>query len=157
MASGALFVSSLLPLLVSNQLFKELARTILTKTCKSKRLLGVRCFSSNNAAAQTNQDLACPFQSSLHKKLNSSNSLRSPKLIKSFECIPRPKGLPLIGTALSVLAKGGAPKVHEYCDSKHRELGPVFRDKLGPVSCVFLADSKMISKVYQNEGKYPSF
>lgn len=61
----------------------------------------------------------------------------------------------MVGTALDVLRAGGATKIHEYCDRRHRELGPVYRETLGSVDAVFVADSALIQKVYTNEGKFP--
>lgn len=74
---------------------------------------------------------------------------------KPFTSLPSPKGLPVLGTALDVLRAGGAPKIHEYCDRRHRELGPIYRETLGSVDAVFVADSALIQKVYTNEGKFP--
>ena len=50
---------------------------------------------------------------------------------------------------------GGAPFLHKYCDHLHKQLGPIYKEKLGPTECIFLADPNMIRQVYQNEGKYP--
>ncbi|KAH9376665.1 hypothetical protein HPB48_005876 [Haemaphysalis longicornis] len=50
---------------------------------------------------------------------------------------------------------GGRHKIHEYCDRRHRELGPIYRETLGSVDAVFVADSALIQKVYTNEGKFP--
>ncbi|KYM95608.1 PREDICTED: cytochrome P450 315a1, mitochondrial [Cyphomyrmex costatus] len=51
---------------------------------------------------------------------------------------PEPRGLPLIGTTLSLMRSGGPQKLHEYVDNRHRELGPVFREQIGPVQGVFV-------------------
>ncbi|XP_065309170.1 cytochrome P450 315a1, mitochondrial [Dermacentor albipictus] len=74
---------------------------------------------------------------------------------RPFTSLPSPKGLPVLGTAVDVLRAGGAPKIHEYCDRRHRELGPIYRETLGSVDAVFVADSALIQKVYTNEGKFP--
>nr|AGT57844.1 cytochrome P450 315a1 [Leptinotarsa decemlineata] len=72
-----------------------------------------------------------------------------------FEDIPSPKRLPLIGTTLSLLAAGGAKNLHKYVDRRHKELGLIFKDNVGPVSCVFLADPEGMRHVFSKEGKYP--
>ncbi|XP_076344520.1 cytochrome P450 315a1, mitochondrial-like isoform X2 [Tachypleus tridentatus] len=72
-----------------------------------------------------------------------------------YESIPSPKGFPLFGTIFDILLRGGAPKIHEYCDRRHKELGSIYREKLGVVEAVFVADSKLIQQIYQNEGRYP--
>ncbi|XP_003743235.1 cytochrome P450 315a1, mitochondrial [Galendromus occidentalis] len=74
---------------------------------------------------------------------------------RSFEEMPSPRALPVLGTSLAVMKFGGAPRIHEYCDSRHKQLGPVYRENLGAVQAVFVADSALIQKVYAHEGKYP--
>lgn len=73
----------------------------------------------------------------------------------SSDEIPQPRGLPLIGTTLALVAEGAAPKLHIYIDKRHKQLGPVFRDKIGPISAVFLADPEEMRSVFAQEGKYP--
>ncbi|XP_076335674.1 cytochrome P450 315a1, mitochondrial-like [Tachypleus tridentatus] len=74
---------------------------------------------------------------------------------KPYDHIPSPKGLPLVGTIFDLLYSGGAPKIHEYCDKRHKELGSIYREKLGAVEAVFVAEGELIQRVYQNEGRYP--
>lgn len=37
--------------------------------------------------------------------------------------VPRPKSLPIIGTLGALIASGGAEKLHNYVDNRHKELG----------------------------------
>nr|QFU80946.1 cyp315a1 [Eotetranychus kankitus] len=76
--------------------------------------------------------------------------------VKPFDELPTPKSYPIVGTTLTLMAFGGAAHLHEYCDSRHKELGPIYREKLGPTDCVFIADSSMAQKVYSNEGRFPN-
>ena len=69
--------------------------------------------------------------------------------------MPSPRGLPGLGSTLDLIAAGGAPRLHEYIDCRHRELGPVFRDKIGPVQAVFVSDPTEMRRVFTLEGKYP--
>lgn len=69
--------------------------------------------------------------------------------------IPQARGLPLIGTTLALIAEGSAPKLHIYIDKRHKQLGPVFKDKIGPISAVFVADPEEMRSVFAQEGKYP--
>jgi ecdysteroid 2-hydroxylase len=69
--------------------------------------------------------------------------------------IPSPRGLPIIGTTAELMAAGGAPKLHEYVDARHRQLGPIYRESIGPVTCVFIADPNDMRRVFSLEGKYP--
>ena len=49
----------------------------------------------------------------------------------SRKCLlPVPK---FLGTSLAVMKFGGAPRIHEYCASRHKELGPVYKEKSGAV------------------------
>ncbi|KAK6637987.1 hypothetical protein RUM44_008411 [Polyplax serrata] len=69
--------------------------------------------------------------------------------------IPSPRSLPVVGTMLSILASGGAPKLHLYVDKRHKELGHIYREKIGPVSGVFISDGNYMRKIFALEGKYP--
>lgn len=75
---------------------------------------------------------------------------------KSFESIPTFNGWRISGISLKFICCGGAAYLHEYCDSLHKKLGTIYREKIGPLDAVFVSDPKMICKVYQNEGKYPN-
>ncbi|KAH8041663.1 hypothetical protein HPB51_017465 [Rhipicephalus microplus] len=120
--------------------------------------------------ARSSEAAGCPFHRALeqtaHRSVGadqwSGRAEPSPMVTektssarKPFSSLPRPKGLPVLGTTLDVLRAGGAPKIHEYCDRRHRELGPIYRETLGSVDAVFVADSALIQKVYTNEGKFP--
>lgn len=60
---------------------------------------------------------------------------------------PEPQGLPVIGTLLSFILAGGPKKLHEYVDKRHRELGPVYRERIGPLPAVFVNLPKEYSKI----------
>lgn len=45
--------------------------------------------------------------------------------------------------------------MHDHCDKRHRELGPIYREHLGSSELVFLADTKLIQTVIANEGPHP--
>lgn len=71
----------------------------------------------------------------------------------SFNDIPKKKGfMPAI---IDLLAAGGAAKLHEHCDRRHKELGLIYREHLGLIEMVFLADTKSIQTVIANEGQFP--
>ncbi|RZC40063.1 p450 domain containing protein [Asbolus verrucosus] len=72
-----------------------------------------------------------------------------------FEEIPSAKGLPLVGTALDLIASGSSPKLHTYVDKRHRQLGPIFKERLGPAHCVFISDPEEMRDVFAQEGRYP--
>lgn len=68
---------------------------------------------------------------------------------------PSPRGLPLVGTLLDLVAAGSTPKLHQYVDARHRQLGPVFLEHIGPVAAVFVADANEMRRVFALEGRYP--
>lgn len=70
--------------------------------------------------------------------------------------VPQARGLPLVGTTLALLAAGSAPKLHLYIDKRHRQLGPVFRDKIGPISAIFVSDPEEMRSVFAQEGRHPA-
>lgn len=71
--------------------------------------------------------------------------------------MPSPRGLPIIGTAFSLILAGGYTKLHAYVDSKHKTLGPIFKDNVGPVTAVFLSDAEEMRKVFAKESKFLFF
>lgn len=38
---------------------------------------------------------------------------------------------------------------------RHKELGPIYREKIGSAECVFLSDAQMMRDVFLHEGKHP--
>ncbi|KAG7308546.1 hypothetical protein JYU34_005764 [Plutella xylostella] len=70
--------------------------------------------------------------------------------------VPRPKNLPLIGTKLDLFVAGGGAKLHEYIDNRHKELGPIFCEKLSTSELVFISEPKLMKSLFLRvEGKYP--
>ncbi|CAH0557394.1 unnamed protein product [Brassicogethes aeneus] len=72
-----------------------------------------------------------------------------------FEEIPSPRGLPLVGTTLALLAAGSTPKLHKYVDKRHKKFGSIFKEKIGPIDCVFISDPDEMRSVFAQEGKFP--
>ncbi|KMQ90601.1 cytochrome p450 315a1 [Lasius niger] len=57
---------------------------------------------------------------------------------------------------LSLVMAGGAKKLHEYVDRRHRELGPVFREKIGPLWIVFVNSPDEFRRIFLRlEGPTP--
>jgi ecdysteroid 2-hydroxylase len=72
-----------------------------------------------------------------------------------FQQIPAPRGLPLVGTSLALMMRGSAAQLHKYVDARHAQLGPIYRETIGPVEALFVADPTEMLRVFQREGKYP--
>ena len=108
--------------------------------------------------------VVCPFASSLVNKAVSSATicpsfLASPQLqsksVQPFESIPSAKGLPILGTSFDLIKSGGASQLHNYCDQRHKNLGNIYREKMGNLDCVFVADASLMQFIYSREGLYP--
>ncbi|KAM3965304.1 LOW QUALITY PROTEIN: cytochrome P450 family protein sad [Aphomia sociella] len=70
--------------------------------------------------------------------------------------IPSPRTLPIIGTKMDFFIAGGGKRLHEYIDLRHRQLGPIFYEKLGGnVPLIFISDPMMMRTFLNLEGKYP--
>ncbi|CAK9823091.1 Cytochrome P450 315a1, mitochondrial [Anthophora retusa] len=68
---------------------------------------------------------------------------------------PEPRGIPLFGTLLSFILSGGPKKQHEYVDRRHKEFGPVYRERLGPVTAVFINSPHEFRRIFRLEGSAP--
>ena len=82
-----------------------------------------------------------------------SSNLRDTSRPKSFNEIPKYKSW--LPSSFGLLASGGPAYLHEHCDKRHRQLGPIFREHLGPIELIFVADAKMTQTVLANEGAHP--
>ncbi|EDX13308.1 GD18786 [Drosophila simulans] len=70
--------------------------------------------------------------------------------------IPRVKGLPVVGTLVDLIAAGGATHLHKYIDARHKQYGPIFRERLGGTQdAVFVSSANLMRGVFQHEGQYP--
>ncbi|XP_076755223.1 cytochrome P450 family protein sad [Xylocopa sonorina] len=68
---------------------------------------------------------------------------------------PEPRGLPIFGTLFSFILAGGPKRQHEYVDRRHKELGPVYRERLGPVTAVFVNSPHEFRRIFRLEGSAP--
>ncbi|XP_045447893.1 cytochrome P450 315a1, mitochondrial [Melitaea cinxia] len=68
-----------------------------------------------------------------------------------------PKPLPIIGTKLDLILGGSGKKLHEFIDNRHKQLGPIYAERLvGSAELVFISDPVLIKSLFMNlEGKYP--
>lgn len=68
---------------------------------------------------------------------------------------PEPRGLPVFGTLFSFMLAGGPKRQHEYVDKRHKELGPVYRERIGPVTAVFVNSPHEFRRIFRLEGPTP--
>lgn len=94
--------------------------------------------------------VSCPISNVVKSAIVSSGSHAL-----DFEQIPSPRSLPVVGTTFDLLSAGGAPFLHKYCDQRHKSLGRLYREKIGNLDCVFVADASLMQRVYSNEGQFP--
>ncbi|XP_030376211.1 cytochrome P450 315a1, mitochondrial [Scaptodrosophila lebanonensis] len=75
---------------------------------------------------------------------------------QKYAPIPRVKGLPLVGTLFDLIRAGGAQQLHKYIDARHRQYGPIFRERLGGTQdCVFVSSATLMRSVFLHEGQHP--
>ena len=79
---------------------------------------------------------------------------------KSFDEMPGPKGLPLIGTFLDYtkdLGGGvrGYQRMHEMQQKRVQQYGPIFREKIFDRQTVTISNPDDVEYLFRNEGKWP--
>ena len=75
---------------------------------------------------------------------------------RGYDEIPSPKSIiPFVGTWIEALRHGVATRVHEYVDMRYRQLGPIYREKLGKLDAVFIFDPQDVQRVFMREGRHP--
>ena len=77
------------------------------------------------------------------------------KTRQNSQAVPEPRGLPILGTLPDLLLSGSSTHLHKYIDKRHAQLGSIFREQIGPVKAVFVADPIHQRRVYSCEGRYP--
>ncbi|XP_046915997.2 cytochrome P450 315a1, mitochondrial [Dermatophagoides farinae] len=138
-------------------------RTIMIQSTINRQQATAAMDTTTTTTTMTQSDqIRCPFHHhdnidhNHHHHHHHYNQLKNgQQQYQSFEQIPTPAGLPLIGTLYDLIRAGGAEYVHQYCDKRHEQLGPIYREKLGNVEAVFIADANLVQQVYKHEGKYP--
>ncbi|KAL5022073.1 hypothetical protein ScPMuIL_001228 [Solemya velum] len=78
-------------------------------------------------------------------------------ILKSYEDIPGPKGLPFIGTLLDYFKKDGLRfnKLFKAFQHRYWEYGPVYKESIMGITNVIITDPQEYKKVVHAEGRYP--
>lgn len=97
-------------------------------------------------------DAAVPSSRNIAGQGLARNFMLSQTFVRDFSTLtgkepPEPRSLPVFGTMLDLILAGGAKKLHEYVDKRHRELGPVYREQIGPVRAVFVNSAAEYRKI----------
>ncbi|CAH3041019.1 unnamed protein product [Pocillopora meandrina] len=74
---------------------------------------------------------------------------------KSYDQIPGPKGLPLVGTLFDYVRNKGHTRVHEIQAERVQEYGEIYREKLLGLDTVTISNADDVQYLFRNEGKYP--
>lgn len=90
----------------------------------------------------------------IHSSVTKATNAKHGTNIRAFNDIPCAKRWPF-GNKMDLLLAGFRNNFHEHIDRRHRQLGPIFRERLGPVEAVFIMAPDLIRDVFQYEGKYP--
>lgn len=124
-------------------------RTLLLSGCDNEKWCA-RAFSSHDNNQQQQQK-----QQQQRKQQQPLSSSGVDPVVRSFNEMPTARQWPLIGNRIDLLMTGWRNDFHEYIDRRHRQLGPIFREQLGPVEAVFIMAPNTIRELFLYEGKYP--
>ncbi|RDD38261.1 Cytochrome P450 10 [Trichoplax sp. H2] len=76
---------------------------------------------------------------------------------KPMDQIPGPKGLPIIGTLLDYVRNDGwgFKNLFAITEERRQQYGPIYEEKMGHYSIVYVSTVEDAEKVLRAEGKYP--
>ena len=77
-------------------------------------------------------------------------------MTKTMADLPGPNGYPLVGTAPEYFRGKNKGQMHKVQRRFHEMYGPIFKEKLGPVTNVSIADPHLVEEVVRSEGKFPN-
>ncbi|XP_077992014.1 25-hydroxyvitamin D-1 alpha hydroxylase, mitochondrial-like [Glandiceps talaboti] len=86
--------------------------------------------------------------STVPKTDNQSNVVAKP-----FHEMPRPRNK--LVTYLDIFRNGGLSKMHQFFTMRRKQFGPVWREDIGVLRGVFVADPNAAAAVFRAEGKHP--
>lgn len=73
--------------------------------------------------------------------------------LKAFNEIPCKKSL--LPIAIDLILQGGPKYLHAHFHKRHKQLGPILRERMGPYELVSIAEPSLIRKTIANEGRCP--
>lgn len=133
----------------------------------TKRVVSTTATSQQSTKVLAMDDLtsqACPFRktidtigTTLRGKPKEDISQVSESTIQSFEKVPGPKGLPVVGTLFDYFKKDGLRfnKMFEAYQKRALEFGPIYKEKIATISTVVISDPSEYNKIIHAERKYP--
>nr|XP_022342408.1 1,25-dihydroxyvitamin D(3) 24-hydroxylase, mitochondrial-like [Crassostrea virginica] len=74
---------------------------------------------------------------------------------KTMADLPGPPSLPVFGNALSYISGSSRGQMHKMQKEYHQQFGKIFKEKLGKITNVSIADPNIIEELARKEGVYP--
>lgn len=88
-------------------------------------------------------------------RTDNAPSAASVSVPKTIDDLPGPSGYPVVGTAPEYFRKANRGQMHEVQRRFHEKYGKMFKEKLGPVTNVSIADPNIVEELVRKEGVYP--
>ncbi|KAK3086630.1 hypothetical protein FSP39_021217 [Pinctada imbricata] len=110
--------------------------------------------SCNGRSVSTSSERSAAVASAINRLEPSSVSMES-NTKRTLADLDGPQGYPVLGTAPEYFRKANRGKMHEVQRQFHQKYGKMFKERLGPVTNVSIADPKIVEELIRQEGKYP--
>ncbi|XP_053401018.1 cytochrome P450 27C1-like [Mercenaria mercenaria] len=115
---------------------------------------------ASQAVSLARQNARCVFTDRRHERAAADAVVATPNNIsyvqKTIQDLPGPDGYPIIGTAPEYFRKPNRGQMHEVQRRFHAKYGRIFKERLGPVTNLSIADPKLVEEIFRHEGKYPT-
>lgn len=110
-------------------------------------------------AAATSRSFRHQWINGICRNTSTDASIESKKKYLSYNDIPSAtndtRAIAKYWRKFYQLATGSWQGFHEHIDRRHRQLGPIFRESIGPIEAVFVNSPNLLRDVFTYEGKYP--
>ncbi|XP_072052037.1 1,25-dihydroxyvitamin D(3) 24-hydroxylase, mitochondrial-like [Amphiura filiformis] len=87
---------------------------------------------------------------------SSSGAQQQSTEAKSFDEIPGPKNWPIVGSLPYYVFGHGLTRIYDHQMEFTKMYGPIWKERLGTLEFVNVANPELVAALYRNEGKYPS-
>ncbi|KAL3868739.1 hypothetical protein ACJMK2_041508 [Sinanodonta woodiana] len=134
----------------------------MTRAFRNMRALSTSAMKQNTTGISEIRE--CPFRDMVNtvndvltRKKTAISETTTENNIKSFDHVPGPKGLPVVGTLFDYFKKDGLrfSKMFDAYRQRAIEHGPIYKEKIATISTVVISDPNEYQKVIRAEGKYP--
>lgn len=111
---------------------------------------------ATNIASKSPKRLLTTDHAATTAKTSSTISMNDIPMSKTMVDLPGPNGYPLVGTAPEYFKGENKGQMHKVQRRFHEMYGPIFKEKLGPVTNISIADPNLVEEVVRSEGKFPN-